>query len=163
MIARYYVERATKLITEYQYRNIKLLHTNTYNGLNENNAITTTYNYLVRMHSRVSSTVQTCMRLQMCCQIPYCTVTPCTVSHYTSQSSTTKNLKKNSSHFIAVYIPVQFYAAKMIIHTACTTAAKMQQSNHRLHFARAVHCCQPFLPIGDAAYGQHAGGGPSHG
>ena len=40
---------------------------------------------------------------------------------------------------------------------------QQQQDNRRLHFARAVHCCHPFPPIGDAAYRQRAGGGPSRG
>ena len=35
--------------------------------------------------------------------------------------------------------------------------------NKAIHFARAVHSCHPFPPIGDAAYRQHATGGPSHG
>jgi len=36
-----------------------------------------------------------------------------------------------------------------------------QQGSHRLHFALAVHSRHPFPPIGDAAYRQLAGGGPS--
>jgi len=38
-----------------------------------------------------------------------------------------------------------------------------KQGNRRLHFAPAVHSRHPFLPIGNAAYLQHAGRGPSHG
>jgi len=36
------------------------------------------------------------------------------------------------------------------------------QGNRRLYFARAVHS-RPSRPIGDAAYRQHAGGGPNQG
>jgi len=43
------------------------------------------------------------------------------------------------------------------------TFQMVKQGNHRLHFARTVHSCHPFPPIGDAAYHQHAGGGPSQG
>jgi len=39
----------------------------------------------------------------------------------------------------------------------------VEQGNRRFHFARAMHSHHPFPPIGDAAYRQHAGGGPSHG
>jgi len=39
----------------------------------------------------------------------------------------------------------------------------IKQGNRRLHFAPAVHSRHPFLPIGNAAYLQHAGRGPSHG
>jgi len=39
----------------------------------------------------------------------------------------------------------------------------MKQGKRRLHFARAVHSRYPFPAIGDAAYRQRAGGGPSHG
>jgi len=38
-----------------------------------------------------------------------------------------------------------------------------KQRNRRLHFARTVHSRHPFPPIGDAAYRQDAGEGPSHG
>ena len=38
-----------------------------------------------------------------------------------------------------------------------------KQGNRRLQLARAAHSRHPFLPIGDAAYGQHAGTGPSQG
>jgi len=38
-----------------------------------------------------------------------------------------------------------------------------KQGNRRLHFARALHSRHPFPLIGDAAYLQHAGEGPSHG
>ena len=41
--------------------------------------------------------------------------------------------------------------------------AGTKQGNRKLHFARAVHSRHPLPPIGDAAYRQHAGGGPSHG
>ena len=41
--------------------------------------------------------------------------------------------------------------------------AQVTQVNRRSHFARAVHSRHPFPPIGDAAYCQHAEGGPSHG
>ena len=39
----------------------------------------------------------------------------------------------------------------------------MQQGSRRLHFARTVHSRHPFPAIGDAAYHQHARGGPSRG
>jgi len=37
------------------------------------------------------------------------------------------------------------------------------RQSYTLHFTRAVHSRHPFPPIGDAAYRQRAGGGPSHG
>ena len=37
------------------------------------------------------------------------------------------------------------------------------QGNRTLQFALAVHSRHPFPPIGDAAYREHARGGPSHG
>jgi len=40
--------------------------------------------------------------------------------------------------------------------------SQKKQGNCRLHFVLAVHSRHPFPPIGDAAYRQRAGGGPSH-
>ena len=41
--------------------------------------------------------------------------------------------------------------------------SKGKQGNRRLHITHAVHSRHPFPLIGDVAYRQHAGGGPSHG
>jgi len=44
------------------------------------------------------------------------------------------------------------------INNSNMTIHNYKQGNHRLQFARAVHSRHPFLPIGDVAYHQHAGG-----
>ena len=46
---------------------------------------------------------------------------------------------------------------------AMSSMTHPQHGNRRLHFSCAVHSRHPFPPIGDAAYRQHPGEGPSHG
>jgi len=49
------------------------------------------------------------------------------------------------------------------MHLLYDKIAYVKQGNRGLHFAALCTPVTPFSPIGDAAYRQHTGGGPSYG
>ena len=68
-----------------------------------------------------------------------------------------KNKQNTRNHFFHPYVKNKGVLVNYF-HIHIT-----QQGNRGLHFARAVHSPHPLPPIGEAAYRQHAEGGPSHG